>query len=428
MKQTEINKIYRNMHPTEIPWNIETPPKALVELVESEKVKSCKTIDLGCGAGNYAIYLASIGFDVTGVDISLTAIKIAKENAKKKGVKSDFLVADVLGDLDEVKETFDFAYDWELLHHIFPEKRKKYVENVYRILNPRGKYLSVCFSEKDPQFGGSGKYRETRLGTILYFSSEDELRDLFEPYFNIKELKTMEISGKSASHLANYVFMERKWKIHKRKVIRSPVKEANKLKEPFGKFIDAELGANVLFITCGLPGTWKTETSEEISKIKGYPILRTDLIRRELLKDEDVFDEKVASNMDKRMMVYDETFRRADEILDNGNSVILDATFITNQLRRRAAEIAAKHNKAFVILQTHCPQEVAIARILRRTKEDYESNALTEQAYLNNKKRFEEVDLDDLKRLNPDLNIIHLTVDTEHDTPEDWYIIGVKKR
>ena len=200
------------------------------------------------------------------------------------------------------------------------------------------------------------------------------------------------------------------------------------MKEPFAKFIESELGAGVLLITCGLPGTWKTETSEEISKIKGYPILRSDLIRLEVLKGEDVFDEKVASNMSKRMMVYDETFRRADEILKKGDSVILDATFITQSLRRRAAEIAAKHNKTFVILQTHCPQEVAIARILRRTKEDYESNALTEQAYLNNKKKFEEIDLNDLKRLNPDLNIIHLTVDTQQDPPEDWYIIGLEKR
>jgi len=200
------------------------------------------------------------------------------------------------------------------------------------------------------------------------------------------------------------------------------------LKEPFAKFLESELGGGVLLITCGLPGTWKTETSEEISKIKGYPILRTDLIRRELLKDEDIFDEKVASNMDKRMTVYDEMFRRADETLRKGDSVILDATFITQSLRRRAAAIAAKHNKTLVILQTHCTQEVAIARILRRTKEDYVSNALTEQAYLNIKKRFEEVDLGDLKQLNPDLNIIHLTVDTQYDPPENWYIIGMEKK
>ena len=200
------------------------------------------------------------------------------------------------------------------------------------------------------------------------------------------------------------------------------------MREPFRKFVESELGAGVLLITCGLPGTWKTETSEEVSKIKGYPILRSDLIRLEVLKGEDVFDEKVASNMDKRKMVYDETFRQADEALEKGDSVILDATFVTQSLRRRAAAIAAKHNKTFVILQTHCPQEAAIARILRRTKEDYQSNALTEQAYLNNKKRFEEVNLDDLKRLNPDLNIIHLAVDTQYDPPEDWYIIGMEKR
>jgi len=200
------------------------------------------------------------------------------------------------------------------------------------------------------------------------------------------------------------------------------------LKEPFAKFIESELGVGVLLITCGLPGTWKTETSEEISKIKGYPILRSDLIRLEVLKGENVFDEKVASDMSKRTMVYDETFRRADEALEKGDSVILDATFVTQSLRRRAAEIAAKHNKKFVILQTHCPQEAAIARILRRTQEDYESNALTEQAYLNNKKKFEKVDVDDLKRLYPGINIIHLTVDTQYDAPEDWYIIGMEKR
>jgi predicted kinase len=200
------------------------------------------------------------------------------------------------------------------------------------------------------------------------------------------------------------------------------------LKEPFGKFVESELDADILLITCGLPGTWKTETSEEVSRIKGYPILRSDLIRLEVLKGENVFDEKVASNMSKRTAVYDEVFRRADEALEKGDSVILDATFVTQSLRRRAAEIAANHNKTFVILQTHCSQEVAIARILRRTQEDYESNALTEQAYLNNKKKFEKVDLDDLKRLYPGLNIIHLTVDTQYDPPEDWYIIGMEKK
>jgi predicted kinase len=200
------------------------------------------------------------------------------------------------------------------------------------------------------------------------------------------------------------------------------------LKEPFVRFVEDRLGASVLLITCGLPGTWKTETSEEISRIKGYPVLRSDLIRLEVLKGENIFDEKIASDMSKRTKVYDETFRQADKALGKDDSVIIDATFVTQSLRRRAAEVAAKHNKTFVILETHCPEEVAIARILRRDKENYESNALTERAYLNNKKKFERVDLDDLKRLYPELEIIHLTIDTQYDPPEDWYVIGTEKR
>ena len=201
------------------------------------------------------------------------------------------------------------------------------------------------------------------------------------------------------------------------------------MREPFAEFIETELGSGILLITCGLPATWKTETSEEVSKIKGYPILRSDLIRLEVLKNEDVFDPKVAGNMSKRLSVYDEMFKRADEFAGkNEKGVILDATFVTQGLRRRAAEIAAKHGLTFVIFETSCPQEVSVARLQKRTEEKYESNALTVEAYLANKRKFEPVDLDDLKTLHPKLKIVQLTVDTCHDAPEDWYIIGMEKR
>jgi predicted kinase len=200
------------------------------------------------------------------------------------------------------------------------------------------------------------------------------------------------------------------------------------LREPFAQFIKTELKPRILLITCGLPGTFKTETSEEISKIMGYPVLRSDIIRLEVLKGEDVFDEKVASNMSKRLSVYDEMFSRAKGLVLKGESVILDATFVTQELRRRAAAIATEHNMTFVILQTHCSEEVSFARILKRTKDIYESNALTKEAYLNNKKKFEPVDLGDLKKRYPQLKIVHLTVDTEYDRPDDWYIIRMEKR
>ncbi len=206
----QMEQIYSETPPGDILWNSETPPKALVELIEAGQVQPCKAIDLGCGAGNYAIYLAGLGFDVTGVDISPTAIALAEADAKRKSVACRFLVADILAGLPEITETFDFAYDWSLLHHVFPLDRKRYAETVHRLLVPGGKYLCVCFSEQDAGFGGTGHTRRTSLGTVLYFSSEDELRDLFAPEFDIRTLKTVPVEGKREPHLMNVAFMEKK--------------------------------------------------------------------------------------------------------------------------------------------------------------------------------------------------------------------------
>jgi len=195
------------------------------------------------------------------------------------------------------------------------------------------------------------------------------------------------------------------------------------MKEPFIEFMKNELGPKTVLIACGLPASYKTETTEVIAELKGYTILRSDLIRLEVLKNEDIFDEKVASNMNKRTLVYDEMFRMADERAAQGTSIILDATFVTQALRRRAAEVAARHDMTLVIQQTRCPKEVSLRRISQRTKENYESNALTEQAYINNVNKFEPVDLNDLKSLYPDLKMIHLLVDTTSDLTEEWFVI-----
>ena len=201
------------------------------------------------------------------------------------------------------------------------------------------------------------------------------------------------------------------------------------MREPFSRFVKSEIASDTIMITSGLPGTWKTETSEEVSKIKGFPILRSDLIRLEVLKDEDIFDAKVAGNMNKRLSVYDEMFKRADDMLNKDRKgLILDATFVTQDLRKRAAEIAAKHNMQLAILETKCSEQASVNRIQTRTKEEYVSNALTAEAYLNNKKKFEPVDIEALKKSIRQLRILHFVVDTEHDSPESWYVVKSERR
>jgi len=108
------------------------------------------------------------------------------------------------------------------------------------------------------------------------------------------------------------------------------------IREPFMDFMKERLEQRTVLIACGLPASYKTETTEVIAELKGYDILRSDLIRLKVLKNEDIFSEKVASNMEKRTLVYDEMFRMADELAAQKRGIILDATFVTQALRTRA--------------------------------------------------------------------------------------------
>jgi SAM-dependent methyltransferase len=210
MLKDQMDHIYSTMSLEKIPWNMALPPDILVNLVETNRIKPCKIIDLGCGAGNYIIHLATRGFDSTGLDISESAIKIANDSALSKGVKCNFIVGNVIDFDFETPELFECAYDWEVLHHVFPKDREKYVANVAKLLKANGQYMSVCFSEDSPQFGGKGKHRKTPINTELYFSSEAEMIELFEIEFEIEELKTVDVTGKFGVHKAIYAFMKKK--------------------------------------------------------------------------------------------------------------------------------------------------------------------------------------------------------------------------
>jgi len=198
-------------------WTHSKPPEALIELVETGKIKPCKLLDVGCGEGFYAIYLASKGFDVLGIDISENAIKYAKENAKKAGVNIRFKVMD-LRDLPELKEKFDFVLEWAILHGIAFEERQKHVENIDNLLNEKGKYFSMCFNIQDVKFTGPGKRirivpegQKISSGMKMYFSPLDELKELFEPYFKMIESKVIELPGAGGRpNVWNYFLMEKK--------------------------------------------------------------------------------------------------------------------------------------------------------------------------------------------------------------------------
>ena len=126
-----------------MPW--ETGPREeLVGLVESGRIASCRAIDLGCGTGSNAIFLALHGFDVTGVDFAASAIEKARQRADAAEVAARFVMDD-LTNLRQVQGTFDFLVDYGALDDLRPAHRDLYVRNVLPLTHPGSRYLLWCF-------------------------------------------------------------------------------------------------------------------------------------------------------------------------------------------------------------------------------------------------------------------------------------------
>lgn len=205
-----LDRLYRDTEPAAIPWHFDNPPELLVELVDDGTLTPGSAVDLGCGLGSSSLYLASRGFTVTGVDCSPSAITQARARSAAAGLGISFVVADLLGPLAEIGGGFDLALDWELLHHIPFDNREVFTTNVAELLRPGGLYLSLSFSEQDPWLAEQGKRRITPLGTVLYFSMMDELRDLWRHPFEVLRLELVEVRGKQAPHLANLALLRRR--------------------------------------------------------------------------------------------------------------------------------------------------------------------------------------------------------------------------
>lgn len=181
-KETWEN-FYKNTPLDKIPWQ-KTQADYLAKLVKENELGQGTALDLGCGTGIKAILLVKSGFKVTAVDISATAIKHAKKNAKKVKVKVKFLVKDA-SDLSFLgQEKFDLVLDWANLHGIPEEKREKYIEEIAKHTKSKGKLALRCFSKFKMSPNELGFL--TPMGIIYLFSKED-IKSLYGEYFKIIE-------------------------------------------------------------------------------------------------------------------------------------------------------------------------------------------------------------------------------------------------
>jgi SAM-dependent methyltransferase len=157
------------------PWDTGiTPPE--VEAFAASRPPG-KALDLGCGTGTNAVYLAQRGWQVTGVDFVARAIRAARKKARRSGVKVQFLVDDIVR-LRDVSGLYDLILDIGCFHSLPLQDRKQYVQNVSRLLDPQGTYLLYAFIKGDGEDGpGIGREDLEQFGEQLELVEKQEGTD-----------------------------------------------------------------------------------------------------------------------------------------------------------------------------------------------------------------------------------------------------------
>jgi 2-polyprenyl-3-methyl-5-hydroxy-6-metoxy-1,4-benzoquinol methylase len=140
--------IYRISKPR---WDDGSIPAQVAQLA-SRRGKTGKALDLGCGTGTHSIYLAGQGFNVTGVDISPTAIHQAQKKASHSGRSPEFIVHDVTR-LDFLTGPFDIALDVGCFHSVGAAGRLRYASELTRLIQPGGTLLLWGMDPRSLGFG-----------------------------------------------------------------------------------------------------------------------------------------------------------------------------------------------------------------------------------------------------------------------------------
>jgi len=186
---------------TETVWDTGHPSTELKRMVETGQIKPCRTVEIGCGTGSDAIYLASQGFDVTAIDIAPTALSIAARKAEQAGVQVNWMLADILN--VPPLEPFDVVYDRGCYHEVRQRDPGAYVAAVKKLTRDRSKVLILAGNaNKDTYWRFEGPPRV----------KEQDIRSDFTNGFRLLQLREFRFDparGQKQGALAWSILLER---------------------------------------------------------------------------------------------------------------------------------------------------------------------------------------------------------------------------
>jgi predicted kinase len=140
----------------------------------------------------------------------------------------------------------------------------------------------------------------------------------------------------------------------------------------------------MLILICGLPATGKSTVARRLAKAMGAEVLRTDIVRRELIKNP-------AYTEEEKNLIYKANFLIADYLIKNDIIVIIDGTFYRDKHRRQAREIAKRRGKRFFLVETKCPEDIVLKRLEKRRRNLRSPSDADKEVYFKIKNLFEEI-------------------------------------
>jgi SAM-dependent methyltransferase len=134
------------------PWDLGRPQPAVLRLA-GEGAFAGAVLDAGCGTGENALHIASLGLSVVGVDAAETAVSMAREKAVRRGADVEFMVGDARH-LDRLGRVFETVLDCGLFHMLEGDERREYAASLASVTSRGGHVYVLCFSDAEPDNAG----------------------------------------------------------------------------------------------------------------------------------------------------------------------------------------------------------------------------------------------------------------------------------
>jgi SAM-dependent methyltransferase len=149
------------------PWDTGQPSSELVRVVKERPIPSGRAIDLGCGTGVNAVWLAQQGFETTGIDLSPRAIELARKRADDAGVRVRFLAADLLNPPAEIGGPYDFFFDRGCYHVVRRQSATRYLTTLLHLSAAGSLGLVLAGNAREPLVPGPPVVTEDEIRSEL---------------------------------------------------------------------------------------------------------------------------------------------------------------------------------------------------------------------------------------------------------------------